>query len=94
MSRQIRFRDDRRFRDGVRKVYVVRWEENSVPEAVFCYSNNMYSTLVPHSARYTGSNRPARFNFYRQANWMTEPLLSEAPVAIVPWLVLRGELMW
>ena len=81
-------------RGGVRKVYVVRWEENSVPEAVFCYGNNMYSTLVPRTARYTGSSRTSRFRLYREANWMTEPLLSAAPVAAQPWLVLRNQLIW
>ena len=81
-------------RDGVRKVYVVRWEENSVPEAVFCNGNNMYSTLVPRTARYTGSSRTSRFRLYREANWMTEPLLSAAPVAAEPWLVLRNQLIW
>ena len=81
-------------RDGVRRVYVVRWEPDGAPEAVFCYGSNMYSTLMPRTARCTGSCRTTRFRLYREANWMTEPLLSEAPVATVPWLILRGELIW
>ena len=58
-------------------------------KAVFCYGNNMYSTLVPRTARCTGSCRTTRFRLYREAIWMTEPLLSAAPVAVEPWLVLR-----
>ena len=81
-------------RDDVCKVYVVRWEPHGAPEAVFCYGNNTYSTLVPRNARYTGSSRTSRFRLYREANWMTEPLLSAAPVAAEPWLVLRNQLIW
>ena len=78
----------------VSKVCVVRWEPQGAPEAVFCYGKNMYSTLVPRTARYTGSSRTSRFRLYREANWMTEPLLSAAPVAAVPWLVLRDQVIW
>ena len=87
-------------RDGVCRVYVVRWEpllyvegvrcpEHGAPEAVFCYGSNMYRTLMPRTARCTGSCRTTRFTLYREANWMTEPLLSAAPVAVEPWLVLQ-----
>ena len=76
-------------RDGVRRVYVVRWQPDGAPEAVFCYSSNMYSTLMPRTARCTGSCRTTRFRLYTEANWMTEPLLSAAPVAAEPWLVLQ-----
>ena len=40
-------------RFGVHRVYVVRWEPDAAPEAVFCYGNHTYSTLVPRTARYT-----------------------------------------
>ena len=81
-------------RDGVCRVYVVRWEPDGAPEAVFCYGNNTYSTLVPRTARYTGSKSRTRFVLYREANWVTEPLLSVAPLAAAPWLVLRDQLNW
>ena len=76
-------------RDDVCKVYVVRWEPHGAPEAVFCYGNNMCSTLVPRTVRCTESCRTTRFRLYRKAIWMTEPLLSAALVAVEPWLVLR-----
>ncbi len=81
-------------RDGVHRVYVVRWEPHGAPEAVFCYGNNTYSTLVPRNARYTGSRSETRFVIYREANWVTEPLLSAAPVAAAPWLLLRDQVTW
>ena len=46
-------------RHGVHRVYVVRWELNGAPEAVICYGNNTYSTLVPHTARYTRTEQDA-----------------------------------
>ena len=81
-------------RDGVHRVYVVRWEPHGAPEAVFCYGNNTCSTLVPRNARYTGSRSETRFVIYREANWVTEPLLSAAPVAAAPWLLLRDQVTW
>ena len=81
-------------RDGVCRVYAVRWEGHGAPEAVFCYRNNTYSTLVPRTARYTGASKTTRFELYRDADWTTEALLSAAPVAAEPWLVLRGRVIW
>ena len=75
-------------------MYVVRWEPHGAPEAVFCYGNNTYSTLVPRKARYTGSWSQTRFVIYSEANWVTEPLLSAAPVAATPWLLLRDQVTW
>ena len=81
-------------RHGVHRVYVVRWEPDAAPEAVFCYGNHTYSTLVPRTALYTGSRSETRFESYRKANWVTEPLLSTAPVAAAPWLPLRDRVTW
>ena len=81
-------------RDGVCRVYAVRWGGHGAPEAVFCYRNNTYSTLVPRTARYTGASKTTRFELYRDADWTTEALLSAAPVAAEPWLVLRGRVIW
>lgn len=81
-------------RNGVHRVYAVRWNPHWAPEAVFCYGNNTYSTLVPRKSRYTGSWSHARIVTHRNANWVTEPLLSAAPVAATPWLVLRDQITW
>ena len=81
-------------RDGVHRVYVVRWTPGWAPEAVFCYGNYTYSTLVPRNARYTGSRIQTRFKLYSEANWVTEPLLHAAPVAATPWLLLRDQVTW
>ena len=81
-------------RDGVHRVYVVRWTPNWAPEAVFCYGNYAYSTVQPSTVRYTGSRTQTPIRMYRNANWMTEPLLSAAPVAETPWLVLRDQVRW
>ena len=81
-------------RDGVHKVYAVRWNPDWAPEAVFCYGDNTYGTLVPYMARYTGAWCDTRFTMHRDGNWQTEPLLSAAPVADRPWLVLRGQLTY
>ena len=81
-------------RNGVHRVYVVRWRPHWAPEAVFCYGNNTYSTLVPRNARYNGSWSHTRIEVHRDANWMTEPLLSAAPVAAMPWLLLRDQVTW
>ena len=81
-------------RDGVHKVYAVRWNEGWAPEAVFCYGDNTYGTLVPYMARYTGAWHDTRFTWHRDGNWQTEELLSAAPVADRSWLVLRGELRY
>ena len=81
-------------RYGVVRVYVVRWEPNAAPEAVFCYRNQTYSTLVPCTARYTGSKSETHFEWHSNANWGTDPLLSVAPVAAAPWLPLRDRVTW
>ena len=81
-------------RNGVHRVYVVRWNPHWAPEAVFCYGNNTYSTVVPRNARYTGSRSRTRITMYREANWVTEPLLSAAPVEATPWLLLRDRVPW
>ena len=81
-------------RDGVHRVCVVHWEPHGAPEVVFCDGNNTCSTLVPRKARYTGAKSETRFVIYRKANWQTEPLLSAAPVAAAPWLLLRDQLPW
>ena len=60
----------------VSKVCVVRWEPQGAPEAVFCYGKNMYSTLVPRTARCTDSCRTTRFRLYM------ESLLHNRPVAV------------
>ena len=81
-------------RHGVHKVYVVRWEQDAAPEAVFCHGDHTYSTLVPCTARYTGSKSETHFEWHSNANWGTDPLLSVAPVAAAAWLPLRNRVTW
>ena len=72
-------------RDGVHRVCVVRWEPHGAPEVVCCDGNSRCSTLA---------HRKAHYVFYRNANWHIEPLLSAAPVAAAPWLLVRDQLLW
>ena len=81
-------------RDGVHRVYAVRWEPEAEEEAVFCYSNGECGQLLPRCARYAGSTKQTRFEMNRGSNWRTEPLLSAAPVASQSWLVLRAAVSW
>ena len=81
-------------RDGVYRVYAVRWAPGGVAEAVFCYSCGHFAQLPPRSARYTGANASTRLVMNWESNWQTEPLLSAAPVASRSWLVLRDAVSW
>jgi hypothetical protein len=81
-------------RDGVHRVYAVRWEPDANAEAVFCYGTGRFGTLPPRSAHYTGARRGTRFQLHQGANWRTQPLLSAAPVASESWLVLRDAVSW
>ena len=78
-------------RDGVHRVYAVRWAPHSAPEVVFCYGNKTYSTLRPRNAAYTSSAKETPFVFHGKGNWVTEPLLSAAPKAAAAWLLLRDQ---
>ena len=77
---------------GVHRVYAVRWLPHQAPEAVFCYGNLTYCTLVPSLARYTSAQGRTRLTMYRHANWRTEGLLYEAPVATTSWILVQDEL--
>ena len=81
-------------RDGVHRVYAVRWEPDANAEAVFCYGTGHFGTLPPRRTRYTGARGGTRFQMNQEANWRTEPLLSAAPVASQSWLVLRDAVSW
>ena len=59
-------------RDGVHRVYAVRWEPGGAEEAVFCYTNGLFGLLPPHRARYTGAQEDTRLVMYRW-DWRTEP---------------------
>ena len=56
-------------RDGVHRVYAVRWEQGAAPEAVFCYGTGPSVTLPPRRSRYAGAHGTTRFEIYQQANW-------------------------
>ena len=68
---------------------------------MFCYGNNTYSTLMLRNAssqrtiHWQIKSEP-RFEWHSllRDNWVTEPLLSEAPVAATPWLLLRDQVTW
>ena len=75
---------------GVRRVYAVRWLSHQDPEAVFCYGDNTYCTLLPSQARYKSAHRKTRLTMYRHANWTTEQLLHDAPAATTSWILVRG----
>ena len=82
------------FRDGVHRVYAVRWQPGGVAEAVFCYGSGRFAQLLPRKARYTGAQKTTSFVMNGESNWRTEPLLSAAPVASQSWLVLRDAVSW
>ena len=79
-------------RDGVHKVYAVRWQQDAAPEAVFCYDDGAWTALAPRVVRHKGASGSSRMVLHRHADWRTEPLLCAAPVASQSWLLLRNEL--
>ena len=81
-------------RDGLHRVYAVRWEPGGAEEAVFCYSSGHFAQLPPRRVRYTGATANMHFVMNRESNWRTEPLLSAAPVASRSWLMLRDDVSW
>ena len=81
-------------RDGVHRVYAVRWEPWGDVQAVFCYGNGDFGVLLPRRARYTGAHNDTSFQMWRGSDWRTEPLLSAAPVASQSWIVLRDAVSW
>ena len=80
-------------RDGVHRVYAVRWQRSGTAEAVFCYGNGSYGKLPPFEARYDGS-RPNKSFEHVQGDWRTEDLLMHAPVASQSYLGLSLTLPW
>ena len=68
-------------RDGVVRVYAVRWFPHAVPDAAFCYGLGTYMLLSPTTMRSNGSSRPTRGVQQGESDWRAEPLLCAAPVA-------------
>ena len=81
-------------RDGVHRVYAVRWEHDGNAESVFCYGNGRFGNLPPCRARYPGAGGGTSVKMYRQSDWRTEPMLSVAPGASQSWLALRNQVSW
>ena len=80
-------------RDGIHKVFAVRWDVNDDAEAVFCYGSGHFVTMKPRHARYGGTHCVPYFPV-PESNWRTDRLLSAAPVATQAWLPLRQNLQW
>ena len=78
-------------RDGVEKVYAVRWEWGDTAEAVFCYHDGSFGKLPPSQASYKGRSRMG-FEHVQQGNWRADDLLLAGPVAIQSYLNVRKHL--
>ena len=78
-------------RDGVEKVYAVRWESGDTAEAVFCYHDGSFGKLPPSQASYKGRSRMG-FEHVQQGNWRTDDLLLAGPVARQSYLNVRKHL--
>ena len=61
---------------GVCKVLVVRFRPQEEPCFVLCRVDNQYCVIVP--------SQKLRYEVHE--DWNTDPMLSDAPMATIPWL--------
>ena len=79
-------------REGVRRVFAVRWRADETPELTLCGENGVYSTIAPKDQQYeikSYSGVQVCEDRRWQLPWHDMRMLTTAPVAKQTWRDLR-----